>query len=173
MSRLLHQRKGHQRRPAPDDVEANASNGGGSGSTAAADRLSEYAALERFISTYRDDGGAKEDADADQKARRRNPPWWKFWVSIDLPEGGEAAAAAVPDAWLTTDIQTGLRQPDVDERRKRFGWNELTTEKENMFAKFLTYFMGPILYGKWCSRHTRPAVPLWTMRSRGEAMLTR
>ena len=28
------------------------------------------------------------------------------------------------------------------------GWNELSSEKENMFIKFLMFFTGPILYGE-------------------------
>ena len=36
---------------------------------------------------------------------------------------------------------------EVERRRKYSGWNELTTEKENMLLKFLGFFRGPILYG--------------------------
>ena len=43
----------------------------------------------------------------------------------------------------------GLTNADVELRRKKVGMNELVTEKENMFLKFLSYFQGPILYGKF------------------------
>ena len=147
MADLFHKRKRHQ--PARDDVEANASNGeGSSGTTApAANNLSEYAALERFISTYREDGTATVEGDDNQKSRRRSP-WWKFWQSSTEPTQEKNKTTTVPQPWLATDIHSGIRQTDVEERRKIFGWNELTTEKENMFAKFFTYFTGPILYGE-------------------------
>ena len=48
-------------------------------------------------------------------------------------------------------MHKGLSEGDVTSRRKASGWNELSTEKENMFLKFVGYFRGPILYGKLCS----------------------
>ena len=54
----------------------------------------------------------------------------------------------VPEDWLETDIKQGLSNHTVEERRKKSGFNELTTEKENMFIKFIGYFRGPILYGE-------------------------
>jgi magnesium-transporting ATPase (P-type) len=54
----------------------------------------------------------------------------------------------VPEEWLQADIKQGISNSDVEHRRKRFGWNEITTEKENMFIKFLMFFTGPILYGE-------------------------
>jgi len=53
----------------------------------------------------------------------------------------------VPDEWLQADIKQGISSHEVESRRKRFGWNEITTEKENLFIKFLMFFTGPILYG--------------------------
>jgi len=47
---------------------------------------------------------------------------------------------------LEADIKQGLSNHDVETRRKRFGWNEISTEKENLFIKFLSFFTGPILY---------------------------
>ena len=35
---------------------------------------------------------------------------------------------------------------EVERRRKSSGWNELSTEKENMILKFIGFFRGPILY---------------------------
>lgn len=54
----------------------------------------------------------------------------------------------VPEDWLDTDIKQGISDSDVEHRRKRFGWNELASEKENLFIKFLMFFTGPILYGE-------------------------
>lgn len=149
---VFHRRKGE------GDVEA-----GGevhSGSTVAppdpTDNLPEYAALERYISTYRE--GSRSGDDNDKK--RRNVKWWQFWRSTDadlVEDGGQPAARVVPEAWLDTDIRTGIRINEVDERRKWSGWNELSAEKENMFVKFLGFFTGPILYGKLFIHFIQPA----------------
>ena len=108
----------------------------------------EYTNLVKYISTYREGGRRKSTAsgvydgqDGDDKKR----PWWKF--------GGKKTAAGgdvfeVPDEWIETDIKQGITSAEVETRRKKTGWNELSTEKENMFLKFLGYFQGPILYGK-------------------------
>ena len=54
----------------------------------------------------------------------------------------------MPEEWLDADIKQGIGESEVESRRKRFGWNELTSEKENLFIKFLMFFTGPILYGE-------------------------
>jgi magnesium-transporting ATPase (P-type) len=45
----------------------------------------------------------------------------------------------VPEEWLATDIKTGLTSAEVENRRRKTGFNELTTEKENMFLKVWIY----------------------------------
>lgn len=112
--------------------------------------LDEYAGLVRYINTYRDGrrksiasmGGVSADGDASQPQKR---PWWAFWRSSS---GGDNKDFVAPEEWLLTDMQAGLNNSDVESRRKHAGFNELTTEKENLFLKFLSYFQGPILYGK-------------------------
>jgi H+-transporting ATPase len=42
----------------------------------------------------------------------------------------------------------GLTSAEVENRRKKTGWNELTSEKGNIFLKFLMYVTGHILYGR-------------------------
>ncbi|UKZ78840.1 hypothetical protein TrVFT333_006586 [Trichoderma virens FT-333] len=108
------------------------------------DNLPEYAALERYISTYREGSRSGDDNDKE----RRDAKWWQFWKTSgpDVIDGAQPAQRVVPDAWLDTDIRTGIRINEVDERRKWAGWNELSAEKENLFAKFLGFFTGPILY---------------------------
>lgn len=110
----------------------------------------EYANLIRYISTYRDRRFSKapsqasgEDADATKKAKR---PFYKRWFTRG---GGPSELFEVPDEWLLTDIKKGLDDAEVEQRRKKTGFNELTTEKENLFLKFLGYFQGPILYGEF------------------------
>lgn len=53
-------------------------------------------------------------------------------------------AGAVPEEFLQTDTRTGLSEPEVIARRKKWGLNELRQEKENLALKFLGYFIGPI-----------------------------
>lgn len=99
----------------------------------------EYTALQNFINYYRDSRPSEHMADSGPKM----PAWWQFWKSPPQHTG----PVIVPEDWLNTDIRTGLTGHDVDTRRKKFGWNEITTEKVNFFKQFLSYFQGPILYG--------------------------
>jgi H+-transporting ATPase len=61
-------------------------------------------------------------------------------------KGGDGAGFETPDEWLQTDMHRGLTAHEVESRRKKTGYNELTTESENLFLKFLGFFTGPILY---------------------------
>jgi H+-transporting ATPase len=104
------------------------------------EELGEYGNLVRYISNYRDGRRASTIGGDDDTPKKKH--WWSKKT---------AAAGSdfdTPDDWLNTDMKAGLKSHDVESRRKRTGWNELTTEKENMFLKFLSYFTGPILYGK-------------------------
>jgi H+-transporting ATPase len=106
--------------------------------------MGEYGNLVKYISNYRDGrrasigGGSSLGLDDDKPKK-----WWQFGKS----KSGGDGAFETPEEWLQTDWKRGLSAQDVEMRRKRTGWNELTTEKENLFIKFLTYFTGPILYG--------------------------
>lgn len=111
--------------------------------------LDEYGALNRYISTARDgrrgstsSAGARSEGGDDEKKK----PWYKFW-SKKSTDGGEGFV--IPDDWIDTDMHSGLSETDVEPRRKKAGFNELTTEKTNFFIQFLSYFRGPILYGMW------------------------
>ena len=107
--------------------------------------LDEYGQLVKYIATYRD-GRRKSTASAlGLEDDGKKKPWWKFWSAKAAKDDGNFET---PDDWIETDIKLGLRSTDVEARRKKTGWNELTTEKENLFLKFLSYFTGPILYGK-------------------------
>ena len=133
---------------APTDLE----NGNVEKESAAPPRLSvggnaddnadvgEYGNLVRYISNYRDGRRASTVGGDDDEPKKKH--WWS--------RKGAASGSDfdTPDDWLNTDMKAGLKSHDVESRRKRTGWNELTTEKENMFLKFLSYFTGPILYGK-------------------------
>lgn len=142
---------GHRDKHRPeDDIEANAPDHGSSSLDAGLDEknLSEYDALDRFITTY-DASGQQRGAD-ETDSEAEHIPWWKFWKSSDhgVEQSQSDREGKPPPQWLETDIHAGISSSEVAERRRRFGWNELTAEKENQFAKFLSFFQGPILYGR-------------------------
>ncbi|PSN60226.1 plasma-membrane proton-e [Corynespora cassiicola Philippines] len=110
--------------------------------------MEEYAALQKYISVYRDPRAAAfEKGEAKEAAARKNKRWWQFWrAGDDTPQVNQSDAAIVPEDHLNTTISQGLFTADVETRRRRYGWNELTTEKTNWLKQFLGYFTGPILY---------------------------
>jgi Cation transporter/ATPase, N-terminus len=58
------------------------------------------------------------------------------------PGGGRV----VPEDQLQTDTRIGLTEAEVHARRKKYGLNQMKEEKENLFLKFLGYFIGPIQF---------------------------
>ncbi|KAI0019741.1 hypothetical protein F4780DRAFT_793030 [Xylariomycetidae sp. FL0641] len=111
--------------------------------------LGEYEALDRYITNFDAERRASMASMAGSHKRKKPRKWWQFWkakeeeVEVAQPSG---PVGKPPDSWLETDIRHGIASSEVEGRRKRFGWNELTAEKENMLAKILGYFTGPILY---------------------------
>ncbi|KAF3396299.1 hypothetical protein F1880_006991 [Penicillium rolfsii] len=105
--------------------------------------LDEYGKLVKYVSTFRD--ASQEQAEAAEYEERRiwYKPWKKRNVRVQLVED---QAGRFPDDWLITNVREGLSSEVVDQRRRRSGWNELVSEKENPIAKVLSYFRGPILY---------------------------
>jgi H+-transporting ATPase len=135
------------------------------------DDMGEYGNLVKYISNYRDGrrasiGGGSSLADMDDKPKK----WYQFGKKKGM---GSDGTFDTPEEWLQTDWKKGLATTEADSRRKKTGWNELTTEKENMFLKFLSYFTGPILYGALEPRaatraHSSPQLALLlTPRSHG------
>ncbi|KAI9927851.1 hypothetical protein ASPWEDRAFT_173501 [Aspergillus wentii DTO 134E9] len=120
---------GDHSRPAPD-----LNDGAG---------LDEYAALNRYISTARDKRRGSTSSAGALSEKGGKKPWYAFWK-----KGGEGNTDGFvcPDEWVETDIRSGISSNEVEPRRKRAGWNELTTEKTNFFIQFIGYFRGPILY---------------------------
>jgi len=109
--------------------------------------LDEYTALQKYISTYRDPKAhAAEDAEANAADAGKGKAWWQFWRSGNSGAATTADPGFVPDEMLEADIKQGISSHEVEQRRKRYGWNEITTEKENLFIKFLGFFTGPVLY---------------------------
>src|SRR5579871_1761100 len=108
------------------------------------DGLDEYSALQRYIVMYRDpravgfdDGDSKQN---DTVGAQNRHPWWAFWRKGGSHKSKAGDPGVVPEDWLNADIRKGISNNDVEIRRRRFGFNEITTEKENLFLKFLSYF---------------------------------
>lgn len=104
------------------------------------ENLEEYAGLVKFVATYREEANEqapKEDEEEGEKA----PPKWKFWAKKQA-----ATSHDIPESWLSTDMKAGLSETEVNERRRKVGYNELVSEHVNFFIQFLGYFKGPILY---------------------------
>ena len=53
---------------------------------------------------------------------------------------------AIAEEFLQTSTRTGLTDAEVQQRRKKFGLNQMKEEKENLILKFLGYFVGPIQF---------------------------
>lgn len=106
--------------------------------------LDEYGKLVKYVSTFRDASAEQAEAAEFEERRIWYAPWKKRKVHVKRVED---QAGQFPDDWLITDIREGLSSEEVNLRRRRSGWNELVSEKENPIAKVLSYFRGPILYG--------------------------
>jgi H+-transporting ATPase len=104
--------------------------------------LGEYGNLVKYISNYRD---GRRGSTAGGSTYEDIPK--KKWYQFGKKGTGSDGVYETPEEWLTTDWKQGLAAHEVEIRRKKTGWNELTTEKENLFLKFLGFFTGPILYG--------------------------
>ncbi|RFU23754.1 hypothetical protein B7463_g12586, partial [Scytalidium lignicola] len=102
------------------------------------EQVDEYHALVRYISTYRDGRREVEVTEDDEPVKKS---WWKRAAKDNGGAGFET-----PADWLNTNMKRGLTGAEAESRRKKTGWNEITTEKENLFIKFLSFFTGPILY---------------------------
>jgi H+-transporting ATPase len=105
--------------------------------------MGEYGNLVKYISNYRDGRRASIGGSSINVGDEKPKKWYQFGKK----KGGADGTFETPEEWLQTDWKKGLATTDVEARRKKTGFNELTTEKENMFLKFLSYFTGPILYG--------------------------
>ena len=90
----------------------------------------EYTNLVRYISTYRDGRRKSTASELGMDDEPVKKPWWAFWRK------SKAKAVdgnfEVPDDWLDSELKQGLSSSEVENRRKKTGFNELTTEKENM-----------------------------------------
>mmetsp|Transcript_3918 Transcript_3918/g.3801 ORF Transcript_3918/g.3801 Transcript_3918/m.3801 type:complete len:896 (+) Transcript_3918:138-2825(+) len=58
----------------------------------------------------------------------------------------DATFKAVPEELLKTDPTTGLTADEVTKRRKKYGLNQMSEDKENLVLKFIMFFVGPIQF---------------------------
>lgn len=107
-------------------------------------KLDEYTRLVRFMSTYRGD----EKGDKGTSEIRESRVWYAPWKKRKFRWKYIGAGQVFPDEWRFTDIHQGLTDSDVEMRRRSAGFNELIAERTNQFHKILSYFQGPILYGR-------------------------
>ncbi|KAI0137344.1 hypothetical protein BJ170DRAFT_678193 [Xylariales sp. AK1849] len=56
------------------------------------------------------------------------------------------AGRVIPEDMLQTDTRVGLSESEVNNRRRKYGLNQMKEEKENLILKFLGYFIGPIQF---------------------------
>ena len=84
---------------------------------------------------------------------RRHPPDYSLADQLShLQEEEEEEGAApgagrvVPEDMLMTDTRVGLTSEEVLQRRKKYGLNQMKEEKENLFLKFLGFFVGPVQF---------------------------
>lgn len=110
----------------------------------------EYVALNRYISTAatgrRRSSTIGDNTDDNNHEKKKSR--WKLWRKTGGDQDKTDGNLSFPDDWLQTDIHMGLKAQDIEPRRRKGGWNELSAERQNPFLQFLGYFRGPILYGK-------------------------
>ncbi|KAJ7767693.1 putative hydrogen-exporting ATPase [Mycena metata] len=102
----------------------------------------EYDVLLRYAKDQAE-RAEKHDDEEDEGEGKRRRVWYAPWKTVAVQSDKERK---IPDDWLQTNMTQGLADNDVETRRKQFGYNELTSPKENQFLKFISYFRGPILY---------------------------
>ncbi|KAI0287666.1 plasma-membrane proton-e [Russula brevipes] len=104
----------------------------------------EYTRLLKFIDleTKKEKHRPDEDGDGgeDQETRRL---WYMPWKKVPVRS---TKARQVPQSWLETDMSQGLSQSQIEDRRTRFGYNELESPRVNPILQFVGYFRGPILF---------------------------
>lgn len=109
--------------------------------------VDEYLGLDRYISSLRRSRQLFIASGSDDEGlEEKDIPWWAPWRQLckkkrDSEESSdEKNLFSILDKWLDTDMHNGLSENDIESRRKKIGWNELTAEKEKLFLKFLGYF---------------------------------
>ncbi|GAA6001204.1 hypothetical protein JCM10207_007463 [Rhodosporidiobolus poonsookiae] len=129
----LRHRKGH----ADDDVEAQSNDTAVEGQDKGPEfKGGEYEQLLQYVEFEAQKakrGGDDDDEEEVEEKRLWYAPWKKQKITTDK-------AMKVPQDWLETDHSKGLDEGEVQKRRGKFGYNELTRRVA------VSAFRGPILY---------------------------
>jgi H+-transporting ATPase len=86
----------------------------------------------------------EEDEDIDALIEELESQDGNLEEEDDVTQPG--GARNVPEDLLQTDTRQGLTHQEVLNRRKRYGYNQMKEEKENLILKFLGFFVGPIQF---------------------------
>ena len=87
-----------------------------------------------------------EDEDIDQLIEDLQSHHGLDDESEDDEHVAAGSARPVPEELLQTDPSYGLTSDEVTKRRKKYGLNQMSEETENLFVKFLMFFIGPIQF---------------------------
>ncbi|QEU58617.1 Pma1 [Kluyveromyces lactis] len=87
-----------------------------------------------------------EDEDIDQLIEDLQSHHGLDDESEDDEHVAAGSARPVPEELLQTDPSYGLTSDEVIKRRKKYGLNQMSEETENLFVKFLMFFIGPIQF---------------------------
>ncbi|KAH8998130.1 plasma-membrane proton-e [Lactarius akahatsu] len=108
------------------------------------DEPDEYTRLLKFIdieAKKEKRGGDRDRGDGEEQETRRL--WYMPWKKVTVED---TRAGKVPQSWLDTHMSQGLSESEINERRARFGYNELESPRTNPIIQFAGYFRGPILF---------------------------
>ncbi|AQZ17112.1 PMA1 (YGL008C) [Zygosaccharomyces parabailii] len=92
-----------------------------------------------------DDSSSEDDIDALIDELQSNPGQDEEEEEDDGPAAA-GEARKIPEELLQTDPSYGLTEEEVVHRRKKYGLNQMSEESENLFVKFLMFFIGPIQF---------------------------
>lgn len=90
--------------------------------------------------------GADDEEEEDMDALIASLEENEVVAEQDDVEDDAMAPMIVPDELISTDINYGLTNQEVQARLKKYGYNRLSEEKENLVLKFMMFFVGPIQF---------------------------
>lgn len=67
-------------------------------------------------------------------------------IENSVNEEDDKESVIVDEKYLKTDPLVGLNETEVLKRRKKFGFNEMKYEQQNIIIKLLKFFVGPIQF---------------------------
>ncbi len=107
-----------KRRYSPNSQESGSFNNGN-----LEDEPDEYTRLLKFIDIEAKKGKRGDDRDrGDGEEQETRRLWYMPWKKVPVES---TKAGKVPQSWLDTDMSQGLSESEINERRARFGYNEL------------------------------------------------